>query len=932
MPKPEDKARRKIDKQLSACGWTVTRKKSAWKEGEAVAIREWTFPDGTRVDYLLCYQGKAIAVVEAKKAEFLLGGVYHQSDGYLDSSAAETRIPKWRDKLCFTYIANGEVVQFADRRTLDSRSRVVFCFHRPETLKAWIAEGESTQPDRIRKYAGSDLPESLHLHDCQKQAIRGLEETFATQHRRAYVHLATGAGKTYAACTLCHRLLRLARARRILFLVDRTNLGDGALSEFSRWTSPESGHKFIEEYVVQLLQCSSPPRGAKVVISTIQRVYSMLSGIPLAPEDEEESAWERERTDEPEKKVLYNSKIPPEFFDFIIVDECHRSIYNKWRGVLEYFDATLIGLTATPTPQVHAFFAGNRVARYTYAESVTHGVNVPYTIFRIKTRISEQGGVIRPDAEFGNYRKNQYTGQLEDIELDKEEEYQKQELNRRVESPDQIRLILETYRDSIYTKLYPQRRSDNQEYDINFIPKTLIFAQTDAHAEAICNIAKDVFGRGDEFCQKITCTVTGTTSQSLIREFRTDPAFRIAVTVDLVATGTDIRALEVLLFMRDVRSNIYYEQMVGRGCRVIEDSMLRNVTPNATSKDLFYLVDAVGVTEHVKVTPQPTLRGGRHAALVDLMECVADWRNEEPDVDDVRRLAHRLTRLVGKCRRLYYIKELSSIHFTLPDVLSDDNGSMLAADPDDLKEDSFGLDGMAERLFKCAGNEHWDDAAHLLFDGFTPIMRNRISNLLRLRGILLTHELDVLEEAPDFTRNEAELRTKAFEEFLEANKNKYAALRFIYQGTTKQEPLLASQLIELMHGMAQADSLFKPGILWRYYQVLHPEQCREPFGKAAVEGNLISLVRYAAHLVATLDDFGRLARRNYELWLGRKIKAGIIFSDSQRAVLDMVRDAVILQFAGDIQRMKTVDPTLYPKCFKEKVHTFIPELTLALIA
>ena len=932
MPRPEDRARVKIDAQLTESGWTVMDRSAAWKDETAVAIREWIFPDGTRVDYLLCYQGKAIAVVEAKKADFLLGGVYHQADGYLDSSAGETRIPKWRAKLCFSYVANGEVVLFADRRTLDSKSRIVFSFHRPETLKAWIADGDTTLPDRIRKYAGKDLSEALHLHECQTKAIVGLENAFAMQQRRAYVHLATGSGKTYAACTLCYRLLRRAHAKRILFLVDRTNLGDGALGEFSRWTSPDSGNKFTEEYVVQRLRGATTPRGAKVVISTIQRVYSLLSGIPLAPEDEDESAWERERLDEPQKEVLYNSKIPPEFFDFIIVDECHRSIYKKWRGVLEYFDATLIGLTATPTPQTHAFFNENRVAGYTYAESVQDGVNVPYTIFRIKTRISENGGVIRPDAEFGNYRKNQYTGQLEEIKLVREEEYQKQELNRRVEAPSQIRLILETYRDSIYTKLYPQRRSNDPVYDANYIPKTLIFAQTDAHAETICKIAKEVFGRGDKFCQKITCTVTGTTSQSLIREFRTDSAFRIAVTVDLVATGTDIRPLEVLLFMRDVRSNIYFEQMVGRGCRVIEDSMLRNVTPNATSKDLFYLVDAVGVTEHVKVTPQPTLRGGRHVALLELMESVANWRKSEPDVDDVRRLALRLTRLAVKCRRLYYNRELNAIQFSLPDAPAGDGADLLAADPADPQGSTFGLERMAERLFECVENEQWDEAAHRLFDCFTSAKRNRIYDLLRLHGILLSQEMDVLAEIPDFTHNEAELRTRAFEEFLEANKDKYAALRFIYQGTAKQEPLLAEQLAELLHGMEQADRLFKPATLWRYYQLLHPEQCRESFGKAAVEGNLISLVRYAAHLVSTLDDFGRLARRNYELWLGRKINAGITFSDSQRDVLDKVRDAVIFQFAGDVNRMQVVDPSLFPQCVKEHVHSYISELTLALIA
>lgn len=928
MAKPEEAARKKIDAQLAACGWTVTADKEAWKQGGAVAITEWAFPNGLIADYLLCCQGKALGVVEAKKENFLLGGVYHQANGYLDASAEETRVPKWRNALCFTYVANGNVVLFADRRTQYSRSRVVFSFHRPETLARLMAEGESTLPDRLRTQAGTPLPDKLHLHDCQTEAIESLEKSLADQHRRAYIHLATGAGKTYMACTFCHRLLRQSKATRILFLVDRTNLGDNALSEFSHWTSPTSGHKFTEEYIVERLG-GNPPTGAKVVISTIQRVYALLSGVPMAPEEEEESAWERERTDAPEKQVLYNAAVPPEFFDFVIVDECHRSIYKKWRGVLEYFDATLIGLTATPSPQTHAFFDENRVATYSYAESVKDGVNVPYTIFRIKTRISEQGGVIQADPDFGNYRKDQFTGQLEDIEMDKDEEYQKTELNRRVESPSQIRLILSTYRDSIYTKLYPQRRSNDEEYNTNFIPKTLIFAQTDAHAETICKIAQEVFGRGDRFCQKITCSVTGTTSQALIREFRTDPAFRIAVTVDLVATGTDIRPLEVVLFMRDVRSSLYYEQMVGRGCRVIEDNMLLNVTPNADSKDLFYLVDAVGVTEHIKVTPQPTLKGGRHTDMMELMQRVADWRRREPDADDVRTLSQRLTRLVHKCRRLYYTAELNAIRFTLAVPPDDVGEDLMVAEP--VFED-IGLEEMAARLYDAAETTPRGDDEHNLFDGFTPAMQRRIYELVCKHGILISHETDTLQETPEFTHSVAEERTAAFEAFLEKHKDTLAALRFIYQGTMQQETLLAEQLEELLDAMQAANPHFKTNTLWRHYQTLHPEQCREAYGRSAELGNLIRLVRYAAHLTETLDDFGRIARRNYELWLGRKINAGITFTDEQRALLDKVRDAVIYQFAGDVKRMQTVDPALYPQCFKAKLHTYLPELTSALIA
>lgn len=917
--KPEAQARVKIDEQLNASGWTVTKDKDAWKNGGAVAIEEWIFPNGLKADYLLFFKGKVIAVVEAKKGKVLLGGVYHQADKYV-TAAAEDNVPKWREPIGFIYCANGKAVTFADRRETYSCSRLVFSFHRPETLEGWLKEGESTLADRLQALAQRSLPETLHLRDCQIESVTKLEESFATPARRAYVHLATGAGKTYMACTSCYRLLHDAKAKRILFLVDRTNLGSQAFAEFDQWKAPESGNKFTEDYIVQQLRSAEIPTGAKVVISTIQRIYSLLSGIPMTEKEDESSAWNQEHPDEPEKQVVYNAQLPPEFFDFIIVDECHRSIYHSWRAVLEYFDARIVGLTATPSPQTDSFFQRNKVSEYTYFQSVQDGVNVGYTIFRIKTRISEQGGELHADSEYGNYRKDQYTGKLEEIDLPENDDYDKSELNRRVESENQIRLVLQTYKDSIYTKLYPQRKSEDSEYDINYIPKTLIFAQTDAHAETICRVAKEVFGRGDVFCQKITCSVPVDT-QGLIRDFRTNPHFRIAVTVDLVSTGTDIRPLEVLLFMRDVHSNLYYQQMVGRGCRTISNGMLQNVTPNAQSKDMFYLVDAVGVTEHVMVTPQPTLSGEQRVSLMELMLRIASWRQQEPTEQDVQNLSLRLSRLISKCKKLYYHQQMRAIRFVMKTRGMGD-GDLLLEDASVASD--FGLEEMASRLHTSPDHE--------LFDCFSAAARRSIDELRLLSGILIDQEPDEILEEPSFSRNEAEARTKAFEEFLEKNRETLAALQFIYDATKVQEQLLADQLNELLDAMRQEDSRMRPDILWRHYQVLHPSVCKEAFGKSDTYGNLIQLVRYAAHLEPSLRDFGTAARARYELWLGRCIKRGTTFTDEQKALLDKVRDAVIYQFATSTKRMREVDSSLYPACIRAGVQPYLSELTKALIA
>lgn len=220
-----------------------------------------------------------------------------------------------------------------------------------------------------------------------------LEKSLAADNPRALIQAATGAGKTYTACAFNYRLLAHAGFRRILFLADRANLVRQAREEFEGYRPPGTGRSFTELYNVQRLGPAGLDKDAAVVVATIQRVYSVLSDRELAEEDEEQSAFENSGGHF-ERAVHYNPTVPIESFDLIVTDECHRSIYGSWRQVLEYFDAFIVGLTATPSLHTMGFFNSNLVAQYPYERSVADGVNVGYEVYRIRMDIGERGGKI----------------------------------------------------------------------------------------------------------------------------------------------------------------------------------------------------------------------------------------------------------------------------------------------------------------------------------------------------------------------------------------------------------------------------------------------------------------------------------------------------------------------------------------------------------
>ncbi len=378
---PEQRAREAIDALLIAAGWVIQDNADFNRNAaEGVAVREFPLPSGP-CDYLLFVGGKAAGVIEAKKAGVTLSGVAEQAARYMVT--LPDHLARWHDHLVFDYEATGDETYFRDMRDPKPRSRRVFAFHQPHTLHAWLQDADTLR-QRLRHMPPLD---TTGLRGCQIEAVNGLEASLAKDQPRALIQMATGAGKTFTACTFSWRLLKHAKAKRILFLVDRNNLGDQTLKEYQNYDPPGAGRKFDKTYIVQHLHGNRIDPDAKVCITTIQRLYAMLRGEELDEAAEEGSAFETwgSNDDGEVAPLAYNPAIPIEQFDFIVTDECHRSIYGLWRQVLEYFDAHLIGLTATPSAHTLGFFNRNLVAVYPYDQSVVDGVNVGFEVFRIST-------------------------------------------------------------------------------------------------------------------------------------------------------------------------------------------------------------------------------------------------------------------------------------------------------------------------------------------------------------------------------------------------------------------------------------------------------------------------------------------------------------------------------------------------------------------
>ena len=869
---PEEKSRLAIDKKLVESGWAVQDLKALnLSVSLGVAVREFPTDTGP-VDYALFVEGVPVGVIEAKKSDE--GGNITTVEG--QSSRYATSSFKWvkgEYRIRFAYEATDKLTRFTDYDDVKYRSRTVFSFHRPETLNALLK-----QPDTVRNNM-KHFPvfDSTGFRKCQIVAIENLDKSFADNRPKALVQMATGAGKTFTAITAAYRLLKYGKMNRILFLVDTKGLGEQAEREFLAYRPTDDNRSFSQIYGVNRLKSSYIPDGVQICISTIQRMYSILKGEDLDESAEETSFNEYATADSKvPKEVVYNAKYPPEFFDCIIVDECHRSIYNVWKQVLEYFDSFIIGLTATPDKRTFAFFDENVVSEYPREQAIIDGVNVGEDVFLIETAVGKNTThIMKQMIEV----RSRLSREKRWKQLDEDVDYTPSQLDRDVVNPSQIRTVVRTFRDNWQTTLFPRRKE---------VPKMLIFAKTDSHADDIIQIVREEFGEGNEFCKKITYAAED--PEKVLSSFRNDYYPRIAVTVDMIATGTDVKPIECLIFMRDVRSKNYFEQMKGRGTRTLLKDDLQKVSPSATgNKDHFVIVDAVGVTQSKK-TDTRSLERKPSVSVKELMMNVALGDKSE---DTLTSLANRLIRLNSQMS--------SNEKKEFAEKVGDGAGQMAERLLNAFDEDVILSRAQTQFAAHAPSEEQLAQVKKMLaVEAVVPFqkpeIRDYIENVRRSHEqIIDSVNLDTVLFAGFDSQQKinADRVIASFREFINENKNEIIALRIIYDQNYKDRPMA----IEALRGLYE--KLMAKGVtlerLWDCYAIKKPEKVKR--GTVAKLADLVSIIRFEMGYADNLTPFADRVNYNFMHWTLRCNAGAVHFTDEQMEWLRLVKDHIAVSLS-----------------------------------
>ena len=865
MPKnvnqnPEQIARDKIDQMLEKAGWLVQSKnKVDLNASKGVAVREYQTNVGP-ADYVLFVNVKPVGIIEAKREEegHRLTVVEDQSTNYANAKLKYLN----NDPLPFVYESTGTITRFTDYRDPKPRGRPMFWFHKPETISQWIKKDKSLRERLL------SLPELnvTGLRPAQIVAINNLEHSFKKNRPKALIQMATGSGKTFTAATFVYRLLKHADAKRILFLVDTKNLGEQAEQEFMTFQPNDDNRKFTELYNVQRLTSSYIASDSQVCISTIQRLYSVLKGEELEESAEQdnpnESSWLKSKMSE--KKAIpvdYTPRVPIEQFDFIVIDEAHRSIYNLWKQVLDYFDAFLIGLTATPDKRTFGFFNENVVSQYTYEESVTDGVNVPYDVYTIETDISQNGAMI----ESGWFvdRRDKLTRKKRWQQEDEATDYKRNDLDKKVVNPSQIRNIIREYKKALKTTIYPNRIDENGDYEV---PKTLVFAKTDSHADDIIKIIREEFDEGNDFCKKVTYKIEED-PKSILNRFRNSYYPRIAVTVDMIATGTDVKPLEVLLFMRDVRSVNYFEQMKGRGTRTMNKDTLQLVSKTAKSKTHFVIVDAVGATKSKKTDSRP-LERKPSVAMKDLLGAVTMGVADE---DLFLSLANRLIRLEKqitekeKDRLLEFSggKNLKQITKELITAFDQDEIETKAQ----LAIDKIPVQDQTPALIENAKNNAQEQLILEASKTFNGELNGYLDNVRKQHEqIIDSHNIDTVTKSEWVTTSvdKATEIIKNFTEYLETNKDEIKALSIFYNQPYNRRDITFTMIKEVMEKLQLEKPLLAPDYVWDAYATLEEVKSKQPKDELTA---LVSLIRKACGIDSELKAYDSTIEANFNKWI-----------------------------------------------------------------
>ncbi len=873
---PETKAREKIDAKLVKAGWIIQDMcKINPMAALGVAVREYPTSTGP-VDYVLFIDGSPVGVIEAKKDDSgeNITVAESQSQRYANSTLKYVNVEY---RIRFAYEATSVITRFTDYDDKKYRSREVFSFFRPETLKYFLE-----QPDTVRNNM-KKFPEldTTGFRNCQIKAINELDKSFSENRPRALVQMATGAGKTFTAITAVYRLLKYGKMRRILFLVDTKSLGEQAETEFFKYKPNDDIRKFSDLYGLVRLKSSYIPDDVQVCISTIQRMYSILKGEELDESAEEKSLFEQSSdTIQAIKEVVYNEKYPPEFFDCIIVDECHRSIYNVWSQVLEYFDAFIIGLSATPDKRTLGFFQQNIVSEYSREQAIVDGVNVGEDIFIIETEVGRNGAHLMK--QLIEYR-NRLSRAKRWKQLDEDLDYAKTQLDRSVVNPSQIHTVIQTFKDSLPAMLFPGRKE---------VPKTLIFAKSDSHADDIVQIVRDVFGEGNEFCQKITCKAEK--PETILSAFRNSYNPRVAVTVDMIATGIDVKPIECLIFMRDVRSKTYFEQMKGRGTRSLGKDDLQKVTSSAMgNKDHFVIVDAVGVTKSKKTDTRP-LESKPTVSMKALMLNVAMGAK---DGKTLTSLANRIIRLNSQMTQ----KERSEFDDVVgdsagnvaqylldafdEDVISNKAGVMLDEDKEPETEERIKMEKVQKELIKEA-----------VMPFYNPDVREFIENVRRNHEqIIDSVNVDFVTFAGFDTEQQgnADNVLLSFREYINENIDEIHALYIIYDQTYQKRPMVIEQLKKLYEKLKSRNITIER--LWECYAIKRPDNVRR--GTMAQVTDLISMIRFEMGYIDKLVPFADQVNYNFMQWTLKRNAGNVHFTEEQMEWLRLIKDHIAVSLS-----------------------------------
>ena len=895
---PEEKARIKIDKQLNNAGWDIVSRQD-YVPNYAMAIKEALMQGGNESDYLLFIDNKAIAVVEAKREENdLKDEVELQAENY--AVTPEKWYGTWFDNLIpLVYLANGKKILFKNLLTDPDGDYIELKeMHSPKRMLQLI--------NKTSEYGALPRIERKGLRDCQYNAECKFEKSIKQREKNALAILATGSGKTYLACLAAYRLLNYTPTRRVLFLADRNNLARQAETEFKLFNKTEKQQSLNDLYTINRLTKPDKING-DIIISTIQKLFAVLTGQSTDETNEDEEDENNLNFDETDEQKAESEidlgkdiKLPSDYFQFIIVDECHRSIYGKWQSVLKYFkDAKILGLTATPTPEAYAFFNDNIIEKYTYDDSVVDGVNVPARVYRIKTEQTEHGGAIKSGDKFvettrSGYKVNEY---IAEERID----FNPTQLDRSVVSPDQIRKNIETFRDSIYTDMFPERKALWE-----YIPKTLIFAKDDHHASEIVDIVKAVFAEKfeygkipEKFVQKITYSVGDT--NTLIKEFRTEKEFRIAVTVTLVATGTDVKPLEIVMFMRDVNSDVLYTQMKGRGCRTINDDKLKEVTPNATTKDCFYIIDCVGVTEHDKTIP--AAGGGETGTNTPKLEKLLEYLSHGYITDD------NLSFLRDYCasiNRRYENNPLFGHHLSM--FITNFGFS-----PRDLAlniNKAISQNILPPFISPSDENRTRNDLISCLISNLEA--RKKLLELHRGYYAIYPNDDTLIEKG--FSKEQALSFIENFEKYITENADSIEALRIIYN--SEDTVITRSMLSELQERLLSENRSFTPAKIWRNYKLLDTDSNVDELDisqNANALTNLIQIVRYAYKKNPKLISLLKGYSQRFALYCGQAQRT---LTEDQKDIMKHIADYVINDGYISINELNEIDTDLWRKAIK----------------